>query len=109
MKTIPDNWVILSITQKDEIFYKVFASWAGGYLDGDYWRLNSGISGIYKEDEYYRVSGFSGSHYMCKEGSYGIVGASNKMQLSSMIESAKGIGITIEVLPEDTNFLNLKY
>jgi hypothetical protein len=39
----PENWVILKITNNGEIVYKVFGSWAGGYLGSDNWRINSGI------------------------------------------------------------------
>ena len=39
----PNKWVILEIEFKSGVEYKVFGSWTGGYLDGDSWRLNSGI------------------------------------------------------------------
>ena len=35
----PERWVILRLSDN---FYKVFGTWAGGYLDGDKWKLNSG-------------------------------------------------------------------
>jgi len=30
---IPDGWVILKITNKEQIHHKVFATWVGGYLN----------------------------------------------------------------------------
>ena len=42
----PDKWVIIKIGSDSESSFKVFGSWAGGYLDGDRWRLNSGITKI---------------------------------------------------------------
>lgn len=38
----PHGWVILKFTNEDDVFFKIFASWRGGYLDGDSWRLSSG-------------------------------------------------------------------
>jgi len=40
----PHGWVILKFTNEDDVFFKIFASWRGGYLDGDSWRLSSGSS-----------------------------------------------------------------
>ncbi|TMP72744.1 hypothetical protein CWB76_01990 [Pseudoalteromonas sp. S1609] len=38
----PQGWVILKFSTPADIYYKVFSSWRGGYLDGDSWRLSSG-------------------------------------------------------------------
>lgn len=38
----PHGWVILKFTIENDVFFKIFASWRGGYLDGDSWRLSSG-------------------------------------------------------------------
>jgi len=38
----PHGWVILKFTSKEEVYFKIFASWRGGYLEGDSWRLSSG-------------------------------------------------------------------
>jgi hypothetical protein len=70
---IPDNWVILKIIakskSKSETFYKVLAGWSGGYLDGDSWRLNSGIEKVEKHGDYYHFIGYSGSIYKCNKNS----------------------------------------
>ena len=42
----PDKWVVLKIEHEGNIIYKVFASWYGGYLGSDSWKLNSGIKDI---------------------------------------------------------------
>ncbi|MCF6458985.1 hypothetical protein [Pseudoalteromonas sp. MMG024] len=39
---MPHGWVILKFTNEYDVFFKIFASWRGGYLDGDSWRLSSG-------------------------------------------------------------------
>jgi len=44
---IPDRWCVINIIKdNDEPINKVFACWYGGYLGGDYWRMNSGIINI---------------------------------------------------------------
>ncbi len=49
----PDRWVVVKIDNNlDTPFYKVFATWAGGYLDGDRWKLNSGITSMEYDDDY---------------------------------------------------------
>jgi len=66
----PDSWVIIKISGIEEKdFYKVLAGWSGGYLDGDSWRMNSGIDIIEDDGEYWNFVGSSGSVYRChKEG-----------------------------------------
>lgn len=108
MKTIPDKWVIVKISKEgEETIYKVFASWAGGYLRGNSWRLNSGIKSIYKEDGSYRITGYSGSHYVCNENYYGVIGNSNRAVLDEFIERGGRHGYSVEVLPEDFDFLKI--
>jgi hypothetical protein len=64
----PERWVILKLPND---YYKVFATWAGGYLDGDSWKLNSGIKEVEQDDDYYYFVGFSGSCYKCHKKTYG--------------------------------------
>ena len=59
----PDKWVMIKITSGDKTYYKIFATWFGGYLDGDSWKINSGISSIDEDDDFYYFNGFSGSCY----------------------------------------------
>ena len=108
MKTIPEKWVIVKIKDKSQVYYKVFASWTGGYLEGSSWRLNSGIQDIYLEDDSYRISGWSGSHYICNKTSYGIATNYNREILNTMIVTAEKHGVIMEILPEDADFLNLE-
>jgi len=63
----PDNWVILRIAVEEKILYKILAGWSGGYLEGDHWRLNSGIERVEEEDDadYILFHGHSGSVYNC--------------------------------------------
>ena len=71
MKYFPDRWVIVEIEKDGTKIHKVFATWLGGYLNGDQWRLNSGIKGTKKEGPTFVVVGDSGSEYVCRQGAYG--------------------------------------
>jgi len=78
----PDNWVILKISGYDP-HYRVLAGWSGGYLDGDSWRLNSGITSHEFDGDYWYFYGSSGSCYKCYIDSYRMslvmLGAYNKL------------------------------
>lgn len=68
----PDSWVVLRMTHKDQIIYKVLGGWSSGYVQGSSWRLNSGIERVEQDGEYYRFIGSSGSIYKCHKDNYGL-------------------------------------
>ena len=68
----PDKWVIIKVVTEKETFCKVFGCWSGGYLDGDSWRMNSGIESVNVTDNTYEFIGASGSRYVCGKDSYGL-------------------------------------
>jgi len=70
----PDNWVVLKIKagKLDSGLFKVLGGWSGGYLDGDSWRMNSGVSEVTEDGDYYLFHGFSGSVYRCHKQAYGL-------------------------------------
>jgi hypothetical protein len=108
---IPDRWVVVKISgyeDRSTPVYKVFACWFGGYAGSDSWKLNSGITKATLEGFVYSFEGSSGSVYECHKDSYGynMYGGS---VLNNMIEKSKEHGIEIEVLPENTNWLELNY
>jgi hypothetical protein len=108
---IPDRWVVVKISgyeDRSKPVYKVFACWYGGYGGSDSWKLNSGITKATLEGFVYSFEGSSGSVYECHKDSYGynMYGGS---VLNNMIEKSKEHGITIEILPEDTNFMEIDY
>lgn len=80
----PDKWVILKMPNGTG--YKVFATWGGGYLDGDRWRLNSGIKSIESKGDYYLIKGLSGSCYKCHKKGYGIMSSYGHSVLNSEIK-----------------------
>ena len=106
---VPDYWQVVRITSTEgKVLYKVFAIWVGGYVEGDSWKLNSGIKKVVKEDDYIFFTGYSGSVYRClnEEHVYRTT-AYTHGALESMIKKADLIGAKIEVVPFDTNFLEL--
>ena len=100
----PDGWGIVKIIPNDkEPIYKVFGSWGGGYLDGDSWRLNSGIVSFSEDDEYYYFGGSSGSVYKCYKGGEGNITAYNLSIINKMIDrlNASNGGKAICLLVEE--------
>ena len=84
----PDRWVI--VEQGD--IYKVFASFSGGYLDGDSWSLNSGIKDVEIDGDYFLFHGESGSVYRCHKDSYGTTGYGAFVLADSELKALKGYG-----------------
>ena len=70
-----DNWVVLKINKPQDPHYRVLAGWSGGYLDGDSWRLNSGITFHESDCDYWYFYGSSGSRYKCHVNSYRMTGS----------------------------------
>lgn len=67
----PNEWVLIKIGG-DTPHYKVFGAWRGGYTTGDSWRMNSGVTSVKKEGNYFIFNGKSGSVYRCHKDAYGI-------------------------------------
>ena len=100
----PDNWVVLKMSPGSETLYKVLGGWSGGYLDGDSWRMNSGITKVTEEgDDYLKFWGYSGSCYVCHKNSYGL-----RMNNSGIYNQLKEkFGVDVELMPEDTDWEEL--
>ena len=65
-------------------------TWAGGYLNGDRWKINSGIEKIEQDDDFYYFIGFSGSCYQCNKKSYGITTSYGFEILNKIIKNGDG-------------------
>ena len=105
----PDKWMIVKIVNdKNESHYRVFACWYGGYLGSDSWQMNSGISKVTEDDNYYFFEGVSGSLYTCHKGSYGASGYGYNV-LSGLVEKGAKEGLLIAVLSDDVNPMELSY
>jgi hypothetical protein len=90
----PDGWLIF----EGDNHYRVLGTWSGGYLDGDYWRLNSGIKSVSEESDYIVIHGFSDSIYKCHKKGYGVRGAYN----SSIVKQLEDKGF--KLLGEEAAF-----
>jgi len=104
----PDKWVVVKIDNNlDKPFYKVFATWAGGYLDGDRWKLNSGIKSVESDEDYYYFIGHSGSCYKCHKNGYGIATSYGEGVLHNMVENPSKVKTKVSVMPENTEWETL--
>lgn len=109
----PNRFVVVKITVSDPNpypteHYRVFACWYGGYAGSDSWKLNSGITEVTRDGDLLHFKGTSGSVYTCHVETYGTSGYGYGV-LQNLIEQQAKQGVTIEVLPEDTDFLGLNY
>jgi len=104
---IPEKWTILKITHNGNTHYKVFGSWAGGYLDGDRWKLNSGISLVEEDENNYYFYGHSGSCYQCYKNLYGVATSYTLSIMDSLIEKGNMHGAQIKSMDKDTNWIEL--
>ena len=102
MQYHPDKFVLVKVTSDKEpqSFYRVFASWYGGYLSGDSWKMNSGCTSVQTLDNCYVFTGKSSSQYICHKDTYGCSGYSAGV-LYNMEEQCKPKGIIIEVVQEE--------
>ena len=119
----PDNWVVIKMTRQQplpsygarpswaqgehnhEVTYKVLAGWNPGYLDGESWRMNSGVDFIVDHKDEVHFHGRSGSNYICGKGQYGL--RRNGARILDQMRAAK-TDIDVELLDEDTDWSNLK-
>jgi hypothetical protein len=104
MTYTPDNWVVVSMNTKTP-HYKLLAGNSGGYLDGDSWRMNSGIVGVKKEDEYWLFTGSSGSVYKCHEQAYCL--RLNNAYVWRALKDKHGD--KVEIMPEDTDWSTMDW
>lgn len=105
----PHRWLVVKITSNEgKSHYRVFASWYGGYLGADSWKLNSGITKVKFEDERYHFDGSSGSVYVCHKDTKGL-SVYGLSVLDGMMRDSAERGTVIEILPDDTNLLELNY
>jgi len=99
-----DNWVIIKF-KGDDPHYRVLAGWSGGYINGDSWRMNSGIVEVNETDDYYYFKGSSGSEYKCNKESYRL--KMNNARIWSQLQELHGDAV--ELMPEDTDWLKVDW
>lgn len=108
-KYLPERWVVIKLQPVDGSphHYRVFGTWGGTYTSGQSWQMNSGITSIEEDSNYYYFNGSSGSVYCCPKGNYGFFSYGLSV-LHNMVESNRDI-ITITEMPKDTNWMELEY
>jgi len=97
----PDAYQFLRIssTKDNTVVYKLFAVWVGGYAGSDSWRINSGVTSIYKEGESVRVGGHSGSCYVINTSTH-MTGYGQSV-INRIIKRASEEGIVVEMVDLD--------
>jgi len=101
----PDHWVVIKMTHKDEVFYKVLGGWAGGYLNGTSWRLNSGIERCEEDGDRLKFYGSSGSCYTVHKDMYGLRTAT--VGIWRTMKNAHPEAV--ELMPEETDWVNMSW
>jgi len=108
MEYNPDRWLMVRLSNDGKVHYRVFATWAGGYLDADEWKLNSGVTQLKETETHYLFDGSSGSVYKCGKKSYGSTGYGFGI-LNNLITKSLDQGTVIDILPEKTDFTSIVY
>lgn len=105
----PDRWVILRVTPKrGETWYRLLGSWSGGYLHGDSWKMNSGITKVELVDDIFKIHGTSGSVYSGHKDSYGMTGYTSSVLMWLQDDYAHA-GSILEVMPGDTDWTKVEW
>ena len=99
MQYEPNGWVILECEINSINEYFVFASWSGSYLEGDSWRVNSGIKTVTEDDDHYYFHGYTSSVYKCSKCAEGRISAYNAAVMNGICQKQN-----VEVV----NFENIK-
>lgn len=97
----PDKWCILKI-EGDYPHYRVFGSWYGGYLGSDSWRMNSGITRVEEDENFYYIYGASGSCYNCHKESYG-ANSYGSIVIAGYEKESEGKLIALAEMPDIMN------
>ena len=106
----PDKFVVLKLTtDKGQVHYRVLGSWVGGYLDGDSWRLNSGITEVSAIGPLLYFRGSSGSTYEVHRDTYGLTSYTASVLGKWESDYTLDVGPKVEVLPHDTDWVNFDW
>jgi hypothetical protein len=106
----PQGWIVIKISKENEQdIYKVFASWRGGYLNGDSWKINSGIKFVEETEDEYIFHGYSGSRYFCKKTYYGVCSGYAGSVLDGITKQINKQGYEVEELPATFDYLKLNH
>jgi len=105
MNYYPDNWVVLKLSTEYDTMYKLLAGWSGGYLDGDSWRINSGITRCEMYEDMLAFYGETGSCYYVHKDTYRL-----SMATAGIYDQIKmHYGEIVTMLEADADWLNIDY
>lgn len=93
----PNKWVILKFTNGEKTFHKILGGWSGGYLDGDSWRLSSGLEKVEEDGDFYLMHNHSGSVYKCHKSMNSMTGLMGSMY-SSFKKEAEEANFKLDVV-----------
>lgn len=100
----PDNWVVIKV-MIGKPHYRVLAGWSGGYLTGDSWRMNSGITRVEEDEDYFYFYGSSGSCYAGRKDQYCL-----RMNNAYIWEGLqKDYGDKVEMLSGETEWMKMDW
>lgn len=103
----PDGWNIIKVKNENHTEYFVFGSWSGGYLDGDSWRRNSGITKVeeHKEGKIhdYKFHGYTNSVYVCAKHAEGRISGYAMGILDKMLKTNGAEIISLENFLKEFN------
>ena len=71
--------------------------------------MNSGCTSIEEDGDYFLFSGYSGSVYKCHKKAYGMTGYTMQVYSGFEKQIAESAGSTMEIMPEETNFMEIDY
>lgn len=96
---IPDKWVMLKIESPEHgAYYKVLASWYGGFGGSDSWKLSSSTIKVDENDSIFEFHQATGSIYQCHKSGYGMSMYTQGV-LSTWVKQIDGTGNTVTVMP----------
>ena len=96
----PDRWVIVKFVGKDKTWYKVLGSWYGGYVNGDSWRMSSGLEKIEEDGDNYLMRNVSGSVYKVNQQTSGMSMYTSGIYYT-VVEQGKENGVEVSMIDVD--------
>lgn len=100
---------MLRINYTGEDIYKILAGWSGSYLYGASWKLNSGVTKVEQDGDYFLFHGHSGSVYRCHKACYGFSGYTAGIYQTFVDDYKDTEGLELEPLDGDVDFMSIKY
>ena len=97
----PDLWSIIEVEHNGEVMQKVLASWFGGYLGSNSWKISSSINEVVELPNAYEFHNESGSIYIGYKNCYGAssyaLDVFHNLQRQALLE---GGAVKLELLKE---------